>query len=113
VLSRFACTAQTPVRFCQRIVKNRILGVENSYTCVEKLQHLCKSSAETSTENFTHALLLFKNNLLACWHADCIDKAVVVLIQKENAMKTVAQINVHDLATAFIAFGLVLGFAFR
>jgi hypothetical protein len=35
------------------------------------------------------------------------------LKQAEANMKTIEQINMYDLATAFIAFGMVIGLAFR
>jgi hypothetical protein len=34
-------------------------------------------------------------------------------ISLRKNMKTIDRINMYDLATAFISFGMVLGFAFR
>ena len=52
-------------------------------------------------------------NGLHYWHDDCFYIARQALLNQETKMKSVDRMNMYDLATAFIAFGMVLGFAVR
>ena len=50
---------------------------------------------------------------LNTWHGDCSCLLRHLRPSRRKPMKAIAQINMYDLATVFIAFGMVLGLAFK